>query len=155
MLVIVAPWLQITQDIIKNKQIQKIIRMGIAIGLFLWLFSSDEIKYKPDWNKKNWKQNYREALCFEKIGKMELPAKSYFYNFYHFGAVRFMFHTKYQARKFLPSEKEIGTLKKAKASIYIFDNGKLPEYILNDSTITKIKSPIWPEDQIEDLEFYR
>jgi len=155
MLVVVAPWIQITQDIIRNQQIQKIIRMAIAMGLFLWLFSSDEIKYNPAWKKKNWKQNYREAICFERIGKMDLPSKSYFYNFYHFGDIRFMFTTKYQARRFIPKEGEIGILKNAKASIYIFDDGRLPAYILMDSSITKIKSPIWPGNQIEDLEFYR
>jgi hypothetical protein len=66
-----------------------------------------------------------------------------------------MFHTNYQARKFLPTAKDITILKKANAAIYIFDDGKLPKYILSDTSITKIKSPIWPDMQIEDLEFYR
>jgi 4-amino-4-deoxy-L-arabinose transferase len=154
-LVIVAPWIHYSERFIKNINILKITRISLAVAAFYWLFSLDEIQNKPNWKRDYWKQNYSERLVFQRINQANLSDNSYFYNFYHFGAVRFMFHTNYQARKFLPTAKDITILKKANAAIYIFDDGKLPKYILSDTSITKIKSPIWPDMQIEDLEFYR
>jgi hypothetical protein len=119
------------------------------------MFSVETLLNDPAWRRDEWKINYTEKIVFAQIKKMDLGDNARFYNFYFHGAVRFMFHTSYQAQRFLPSEKQIETLKSKGVSIYIFDNNELPDYILNDSSIIKIKSPIWRNSQIEDLEFYR
>ncbi|MCK5856383.1 MAG: glycosyltransferase family 39 protein [Bacteroidales bacterium] len=132
-----------------------LIRIGLAVAAFYYLFSFDTLNNNPDWRKEKWKTNYIEAQTFERIGKMDLPKKSYFYNFEFHGAIRFMFHTDFQARSLLPNLAEIDLLKLKGVSIYVFDDNKLPSYITEDGEITKIKSPIWTDYQNEDILFYQ
>jgi 4-amino-4-deoxy-L-arabinose transferase len=160
-IVLIAPF----DEIIKQVQIRlpklaqqyliPIFRATLAMLAFYFMFSVETLLNDPAWRRDEWKINYTEKIVFEQIKKMDLGENARFYNFYFHGAVRFMFHTSYQAQRFLPSEKQIEILKSKGVSIYIFDNNELPDYILNDSSIIKIKSPIWRNSQIEDLEFYR
>ena len=162
--VIVAPLLfiilasvifQILDALISNKRSLMFVRIFLVIIGFYSLFNFGELNNKPDWRAEYWKQFYTEVQSFEKIDAMNLSGNSRFFNFYHYGSVRFMFQTNYQSRKFIPKKEEIETLKKADIEIYIFDNGKLPDYIIKDQSITKIISPIWPDSQVEDLIIYR
>ncbi len=138
-----------------QKFLSPIIRASLAMLAFYGMFSTETLLNDPAWRRDEWQKNYTEKLVFDKIGKMDLCENARFYNFYFHGAVRFMFHTPFQAQRFLPSEKQIKILKAKGVVIYIFDNNELPDYILSDKSIIKIKSPIWRNSQIEDLEFYR
>ena len=157
----IAPWNELMnkfQNILpQNNQryIIPMLRAGVVMLVFYSMFNTETLLNNPDWRKNIWKRNYTEAKVFENIESMNLGENAYFYNFYFHGAVRFMFHTSHQAQHFLPSEKQIDILKSNGVTIYIFDNNQLPDYILYDSSITKIKSPIWPESQIEVLKFYK
>ena len=161
-IILVAPFTQLFSKaktiLVKADRTKYIIpfaRMSIfAIG-FYFMFNVSLVENKSYWKKAKWIKGYQEMTTFQEIKEMDLPSNSRFYNFHFHGAVRFMFHTDYQARSFLPNEAEVKILKENGVLIYVFDNDKLPSYILQDSSITKIKSPIWHKGQIEDLEFYR
>ena len=138
-----------------KKFIIPVLRATIAMYVFYSIFSIETLMNNPGWRKAIWKQNYDEVQVFKKINKMNLGKNARFYNIYYYGAVRFMFYTQYHSQSLLPNEQQINKLKLKGVSIYIFDNNELPDYILNDKSIIKIKSPIWRNSQIEDLEFYR
>ena len=160
-IILVAPWSLswtfIEQNIkFKFKRILiPSLRAGLAIAAFYYMFNMNDLNNNPGWKKAMWKADYAEAITFKKISELELSENSRFYNFYFHGAVRFMFHTPYQARSFLPNIENIKLLKQKGVSIYVFDNGKLPDYIIQDKSITKIKSPIWRDSQFEDLKLYQ
>ena len=158
-ILITAPFTQLFQKLLSSRKQAKYVlifaRMGFFAFIFYLMLNVNLIENKPTWKRHLWIKSYREMLCFKAIGEMNLPVNSRFYNFYFHGAVRFMFHTNFQGRSFLPNEKQITILKNKGVPIYVFDNGELPNYILNDTSITKIKSSIWHKKQIEDLEFYQ
>jgi 4-amino-4-deoxy-L-arabinose transferase len=151
---LVSDWSNKSNELMQ-KYFIPIFRASIMAMAFYFMFNLELLENKPTWRKDKWKENYTEALTFKKIATMNLPENSRFYNFYFHGAVRFMFHTPYQGRSFIPTSEEIEILKSNQVAIYIFDNNQLPDYILKDRSIVKIKSPIWPDYQIEDLEFYK
>ena len=159
-IILVAPWdaLLIYWNKVSNKKLRyltPILRVGIIALAFYTMFNLSVLENHQNWRRNKWKAQYAEALTFKKISALNLSSTSHFYNFYFHGAVRFMFHTNYQGRSFLPSETDMQFLKSKGISIYVFDNGELPNYILKDKSITKIKSPIWPDSQVEDLVFYK
>ncbi|MGL5890168.1 MAG: ArnT family glycosyltransferase, partial [Bacteroidia bacterium] len=55
------------------------------------------------------------------------------------GNISVMFYTNYVAYEFLPTEKQIAEVKSKNYKIAVYDNAALPEYILNDPEIVKIK----------------
>ena len=65
-----------------------------------------------------------------------------------------MFHTSYRARSGVPPKKSITILKENNIDIVVFDNNKLPDYILNDTLIAKIRSQVWQKSFGEDIEVY-
>lgn len=65
-----------------------------------------------------------------------------------------MFHTDYRARAGVPTQKNIKFLKENNIKIVVFDNNKLPDYILTDNSIAKIKSRVWQKDFEGDMEVY-
>lgn len=57
--------------------------------------------------------------------------------------INIMFYTNFRSRESFPTESDIKELKEHHITIAIFDDKKLPDYILNDKEIIKIKSSIW------------
>jgi len=54
----------------------------------------------------------------------------------------------------VPSQIQIDTLNNHKIKIMVFDNDQLPDYIINDTTIAKIKSQVWQKDFKGKIEVY-
>lgn len=81
--------------------------------------------------------------CYEQAEKM-LPAEKYnVFNCGTFGAPAMMFYTSCKtAYDFVPDESTITLLKEHKILIVVFDDGKLPDYIRNDSTIMLLHQPL-------------
>ncbi|PIQ29336.1 MAG: hypothetical protein COW63_13725, partial [Bacteroidetes bacterium CG18_big_fil_WC_8_21_14_2_50_41_14] len=71
-----------------------------------------------------------------------------------FDHLKILFYTDFRAKPGVPSQIQIDTLKNHKIKIMVFDNDKLPDYILNDSTIAKIKSQVWQKDYKGKIEVY-
>lgn len=57
--------------------------------------------------------------------------------------VNILFYTEFRSRKLIPTLTDIKELKEHQITIAIFDDKELPDYILNDKEIIKIKSSIW------------
>ncbi len=134
---------------------QSLIRIILFVFLFYTFFSFDTLRNNPGWRKDKWKENYEETQTFKQLAQTNFPKNAHFSNFYFHGAVRFLFYAPYKACSHMLNKKEINVLQKKEVAIYVFDNGKLPSYILNDTNITKIKSPIWKEYRSENIEFYK
>lgn len=138
-------------DFIKNEKVKKYISIFTFLFIFIYLFDFEEIKGKNIY----WNHYKTEADHFREIADMNLQKESHFYNFYYYGDIRFMFLTDFSARDFLPTKEQIEILKTKEIPIYIFDDGKLPEYILGDKEISKIKCFMWPENLNQSVEIYR
>ena len=137
-------------EYIKRKKLKKYIGIAVFASVFLIYFDFQEIKGRnPYWN-----HYVTEAGHFKQIKAMELSDKPCFFNFYYYGDIRFQFLTGLNASAKLPTETQISEIKRRGISIYIFDDGKLPEYILADSDITKVKAFVWPSFLNASVEFY-
>lgn len=56
------------------------------------------------------------------------------------GNIPIMFYTNHIAYNFIPSEEQISQIKAKKYNVAIWDNGALPNYILDNKDVVKIKS---------------
>jgi hypothetical protein len=65
-----------------------------------------------------------------------------------------MFYTDDIAYKKIPDQNTIQKLKKENFRIVVFDNGKLPGYILTDKSIAKLKTAIWDQKNSAKPEVY-
>jgi len=78
---------------------------------------------------------------FERI-KNTLPVNSVVFNCGAWNAVPCMFYTPYTAYDYLPDANTIAEAKKQARTIAVFDDGKLPEYIAQDSSIVILKEEL-------------
>ena len=154
-ILILSPIILLFNKLKSQHLLQSILRISLFIFLFYTFFSFDTLRNNPGWRKDKWQENYIENQTFKQMSKMEFPEHSHFSNFYFHGAVRFLFYAPYKACSHLLNKDEINTLKKKQIAIFVLDNGKLPSYIIDDHSITKIKSPIWKDCDCDKIEFYK
>lgn len=138
-------------EFIKNSRVKSLIIPVFFIAFYIYCFDRGEIKGK----NPNWSFYAKEAAHFSQIDKLNLPENSIFFNFNYFGDIRFLFSTHYLARIQLPIEEDIQKLKDMGYTIFVFDNGELPQYILHDKSVAKIKVWEWPENLSDTIEIYR
>ena len=87
-----------------------------------------------------WSNN---TLIYKELSSL-LPSKDLIvFNAPKLDFVNIMFYTDFRSRMLFPTIADIKILKEKHITIAIFDNKKLPDYILNDKEIIKIKSSIW------------
>ena len=99
-------------------------------------------------NDKNQRQVYRKKISNTLVYKMipSLLDKGNRYEFFNCGNldhIKIMFYTGYNAHNSLPGKKQIDKLLGKNITPAVFDNGHLPEWILNNKKILKIKASMW------------
>ena len=83
------------------------------------------------------------ALFYKQLTTLFPDGDYLFFNQLPVDHIKIMFYSGYRSRSGLPTEKEITKLKDHQVKVVVFDNNKLPGYILNDRTIAKVKSFVW------------
>jgi 4-amino-4-deoxy-L-arabinose transferase len=140
-----ANWIS---DKFKSLKINKsILSKYISLSLFLILsfgiFGQKEFKNHEDWHLDFWRSKATENLIYKSLeAKIPSKTKSMVFNFRDVGNVRFSFITSIQARMLIPTTAEIEQLRAKGIQIYVLDNNDLPDYVLNDKNIIKVKSAI-------------
>lgn len=140
----------------KHPIIQKLLFSIITIFIFIHFLNYDGINLK---NKKSFVRTYSKAYLrmktYEDIAEMVNDSNTIFYNPRKFDNAKLLFLTSADARNGLPKREDIEMLKERKSTIYVFDDGKLPTYITNDSYVYKIKSNIWDYSYSDKIRIFR
>jgi len=105
-------------------------------------------------NLKTYQNATNSTMVYKSLTKIFKDKEVIVYNSRNYDKLKIMFHTCYRARSGVPSKKNIGILRENNIDIAVFDNNKLPAYILNDTTIAKIRSLVWQKNFGGDIELY-
>lgn len=119
---------------------------GIVFILFLFFsfIKHDKLSLEKLTNRKATYDRVISTTMFYKELPGLFPDGEYiFFNPRPYDNLKIIFYTGQRSRSRIPSEKEIEKLKDHQINIVVFDNEKLPDYILNDTTIAKVKSFVW------------
>jgi len=138
-----------------NSIFLKVFSIGLVFYLFFHFLNHDKLSLKnSDWDRKVFQRALTSTLEYKNLPNIFGSEDVMFYNSRNFDKLKIMFHTDYRARAGVPSVKYINTLKENNIKIVVFDNNKLPDYILTDTSIAKIKSKVWQKDFQGDMEVY-
>lgn len=130
-----------------NSIFLKVFGIVMVFYLFFHFLNHDKLSLKnSDWNRKVYQRALTSTQEYKKFPSIFGNEDVMFYNSRNFDKLKIMFHTDYRARAGVPSIKYISILKENNIKIVVFDNNKLPDYILTDTCIAKIKSKIWQKD---------
>ena len=129
---------------IKSKTIAKILNLILLITICFFLADLSEIRHHhTDWKPKD--NQSRQADMKEKEIIMKLPEILPNDKFVIFnssitmnGHIPIMFYTNYIAYDIIPTKEQLDNVHSQGYNSAIFNSSKLPDYILQDSSITKI-----------------
>ena len=146
-------------NVLDKQKINKFVVIPLSIVLVFYLFfhfldyNGLTLKNR-EWHKNSAQMSYNSTQVYKNLSR-EFKGKDYmFFNAREFDHLKILFYTDFRAKPGVPSQIQIDTLKNHKIKIMVFDNDKLPDYILNDSTIAKIKSQVWQKDYKGKIEVY-
>lgn len=144
---------------IKKRRNIKFVTNSIGIAVVFYFFfhflNHDKLTLKNnDWEMKIYSKNITSTEIYKKLPNYFDDENTIFFNTRNFDKLKILFHTNFNARNGIPSRTNIKKLKEHKIKVAIFDNNKLPDYILQDTTIAKIKSQIWQKNFSENIEVY-
>ncbi len=105
-------------------------------------------------NLKRYQKAINFTLDYKNLPTLFEEKEIIVYNSRNYDKLKIMFHTDYRARSGVPSQKNIKVLKENNIEIVVFDNNKLPEYIIKDTTIAKIRSQVWQKNFKGEMEVY-
>ena len=127
-----------------KRWLPSILSLVITFFLFFNFLNHEKLTLQNTQKRKKVYQNkIKEVIVFKEL-KSLLPDDNFIiFNTRDTEYVKIIFYTNYRSRKEIPSKENIINLKKQNINIAVFDNKKLPDYILNDKEIIKIKSTIW------------
>ncbi len=130
---------------VKQKIWQYTISSALVIIISFFLFNIDKVYHNHTYGKfnENWVYCYKttEKKMISRVNEtLQEPNYIVFNTSYlSFGYASFMFYTDYPAYWFIPDKDQVAAVKNKGYKIAILDFGDLPDYILADKTITKIK----------------
>lgn len=133
----------------------KLISITLVFLVFLYFLNHDKLCLK----NSEWEQNiYQKAIIttqeYKKLPEIFGDNDIMVYNSKNHDKLKIMFHTDYRARSGVPSIKTIEILNENNIKLIVFDDNKLPDYILTDNSIAKIKSRVWQKDFKGDMVVY-
>ncbi len=138
-----------------NKHFNIGLRILVMFSLFILLLNINTLTLKNNsWKIKAYQTKYDNTKVFKQLKYFFKENNTIFFNARPFDNIKIMFYTGDMARNKIPTKYQIKILKKKKAKIAVFDNGKLPNYIINDSTIAKIKSQVWQKNFKNKIQIY-
>jgi hypothetical protein len=87
------------------------------------------------------KTRMHNRACFEQV-ENTLPENAVIFNCGTWNAVPCMFYTSYTAYDHVPDANMIAETKRQARTVAVFDDGQLPDYILQDSSIVILKQEL-------------
>jgi len=136
-----------------KNNILKIIRFGIVFFLFLQMLNIEKIQYyHTDWinREKNIRLQKQIQFCINsKLDNLLSDREYIIFNLPEFSHITTMILSKHTAYDYLPDIDQINYLKNKNKRIAILNYNSIPDYLLNDSTLTIIKSNNW--DDIKEI----
>jgi hypothetical protein len=142
--------LNFLQRRIKFKKVEIFIRFILLCGSCFLLMDMNRIEDMHADNKPNVNYNRKKELeqmsAIEKINKEISASNTVVFNaaIRKNGHIALMFYTDFIAYNFIPSEMQIREIKKQSCKVAILDDNQLPEFILQDPSIRKIKLSFFP-----------
>jgi len=130
---------------LKQKTLQCVISALMVILISYSLLNIDRIYHNHTYGKydENWLYCYKttEKNMINKVRDTLKGPNFIVFNtsYMAYGYASYMFYTEYPAYWFIPDEGQILLLKNKGYKIAILDFGDLPDYIMSDTDITKIK----------------
>ena len=153
--VVISFLLQFLKTTKLNGAAIKFIGLSFIFFMFFHFLNHDSLALK---NKAAYLKTYQNAtnstMVYKSLTKIFKDKEVIVYNSRNYDKLKIMFHTGYRARSGVPSKKNIDILRENNIDIAVFDNNKLPTYILGDTTIAKIRSQVWQKNFGEDIEVY-
>ncbi len=97
----------------------------------------------------------RYTLLYKKLPQMLGKGEYEFFYCRNFDHIKLMFYTDYNAHGYLPNKKQTAKLTEKNITPVVFDNGRLPKWIVGDKRIIKLKTYVWLEKYLGKPETYR
>lgn len=138
-----------------NKITLNIISISIVFFMFIHFLNYDGLSLKNrELYFKNCQLNLKSTIVYKALPDKFNSKEIMVYNCRNFDYFKILFHTNFRSRAGIPIQNHLRLLKEKKIKIVVFDNEKLPDYVLNDTTIAKIRSQVWQTDFGEEIEIY-
>ena len=152
----ITHWLGMIRLSPKSKKIT-IKSFGIALVFFIFIhfINHDNLSLKNnDQLRKDYQFELNSTWVYKELLSKFEGQEIMVYNTPIFDKFKIIFMSDKRADIQLPSKNNIEVLKSKNIKIVVFDNEKLPDHILNDSSIAKVKSMVWQQDYKGKLEVY-
>jgi len=131
----------------QKKWLSSIISAALIFYLFFHFVNHDKLSLENTPIRKTvYEKVSNTRIFYKELNTLFPDGDFFFFNPLPTDPVKIMFYSGYRSRKGIPSEKDIKKLKDHPISIVVFDNGRLPDYILNDKEIAKVKSVVWMKE---------
>ncbi len=130
---------------VKNHRIiTRWITVLIASFIFVHFLNHDRLRLSNQEERKSLHINeISNTLVYQNLQEEFPSPKTFFFNTPEFDHIKVLFYTSARARSGIPTPEVISQLREKKYTIVVFDNGKLPDYILQDKHITKYPLDVW------------
>jgi len=131
----------------QKKWLSSIISVALIFYLFLHFVNHDKLSLENTPTRKIvYEKVSNTRMFYKELNTLFPDGDFFFFNPLPTDPVKIMFYSGYRSRKGIPSEKDIKKLKDYPIRIVVFDNGRLPDYVLNDKVIAKVKSVVWMKE---------
>ncbi len=139
----------------KKRIVSGLSAMALVFFVYFHFLNHEGLAMKNiAWQKKDFQHEYKANLVYLKLIDEFGGEDVVVYNTWLFDRFKIMFLSDFYANIKLPSKKSIETWKENNFRIVVFDDNKLPDYILTDSTIAKVRSAVYQKDFEENIEVY-
>lgn len=144
----VFDWLKKTEINSRIKDIGiKSICITVVFFIFFHFLNHDSLNLNNATDiKKRYESTIKHTLVYKKLPAKFNNDEIIIFNSRGLDNLKILFHTSLRARQNLPSKKQLNISKTKNIKVAVFDNNKLPDYILKDTTIAKIRSQVWQKD---------
>jgi 4-amino-4-deoxy-L-arabinose transferase len=105
--------------------------------------------------KKIYEIQISNTVFYKKLPQLLEKGNYEYFNCRNYDHIKIMFYTGHNAHGYLPTKKIINKLVAQNITPVVFDNGKLPQYIISDNRVLKIKSSIWLKEYHDKVKIYR
>jgi len=124
--------------------LKHVISSIILIFLFVHFINHDRLRLTNQAERKELQtKEISNSLIYKNLSTIFSNENIFYFNTPEFDHIKILFYSGNKARSGIPTQKMIVLLRDLQYDIVVFDNGKLPPYILNDDKIIKYKLIIW------------
>lgn len=118
-----------------------LIILGASSLKFDQITKHHSFKTQGEWDYRGIRN--RDTQVYKSLDKLLPEGKFVLFNVRQSEHILVMFYTNHIAYEFIPSFEDFLRIKSLGYKIAIFDDGKLPDYIMDDNETIKIRSGVW------------